>query len=208
MTENGHPSADKVMIYIPGKGGNAAEAEHYAPLFPDCRVIGFDYRARTPWEAAEEFGQYFAAVCESCDWVGVIANSIGAFFLMNTPGLRIQKACFISPIVDMEGLILRMMGWANVTEEMLQARGNIPTDFGETLSWQYLTYVRDHPLHWTVPTCILYGERDTMTDYAVMAAFAAETGAGLEVMPEGEHWFHTEAQMDYLDSWIRKIKMQ
>ena len=26
--------------------------------------------------------------------------------------------------------------------------------------------------------------------------------ASLTVMPEGEHWFHTEEQMAFLDNWI------
>jgi len=38
------------VIYIHGKGGNAAESEHYKPLFPDCEEIGLDYQTFTPWE--------------------------------------------------------------------------------------------------------------------------------------------------------------
>lgn len=41
----------KAVIYIHGKGGKAEEAMHYRPLFPDCDVIGFEYKAQTPWEA-------------------------------------------------------------------------------------------------------------------------------------------------------------
>lgn len=44
-----------IVIYVHGKGGSAAEAEHYRQLFPDSEVIGFDYHAQTPWEAKEEF---------------------------------------------------------------------------------------------------------------------------------------------------------
>lgn len=32
------------IIYVHGKGGSAEEADHYKPLFPNCEVIGFDYR--------------------------------------------------------------------------------------------------------------------------------------------------------------------
>ena len=42
----------QTVIYVHGKGGNAQEATHYAPLFPESEVLGFDYRAQTPWEAA------------------------------------------------------------------------------------------------------------------------------------------------------------
>ena len=30
------------------------------------------------------------------------------------------------------------------------------------------------------------------------------TGAELTVMPGGEHWFHTEEQMRFLDEWIER----
>ena len=40
---------------------------------------------------------------------------------------------FISPIVDMEKLILDMMGWADITEEKLREKQLITTGFGETL---------------------------------------------------------------------------
>ena len=49
-----------IVIYVHGKGGSAAEAEHYRQLFPDSEVIGFDYHAQTPWEAKEEFPEFFA----------------------------------------------------------------------------------------------------------------------------------------------------
>ena len=35
------------------------EAEHYKPLLLEEEVIGFDYRASTPWEAREKFRSFF-----------------------------------------------------------------------------------------------------------------------------------------------------
>ena len=67
--------------------------------------------------------------------------------------------CFISPIVDMEKLIGDMMLLANVTDAELASKGVIRTDFGEELSWEYLCYVRDHPIQWSAPTNILYGRK-------------------------------------------------
>ena len=88
----------------------------------------------------------------------LIANSIGAFFSMNAGiDAMIERAFFISPIVDMEKLICDMIQWANVTEEELRSKGVISTGFGEDLSWDYLCYVRSHPIRWEVPTQILYG---------------------------------------------------
>lgn len=192
-----------IVIYVHGKGGSAQEAEHYGTLFPDAEVVGFDYRAQTPWEAKEEFLWFFAGQRERCGSLVLVANSIGAYFSMCALAeTLIDRAYFISPIVDMEKLICKMMAWAGVTEQELAEKSEIPTEFGETLSWNYLCYVREHPLHWRVPTCILYGGRDSLTSPETVTAFAERTGAELTVMPDGEHWFHTQRQLQFLDSWI------
>ena len=51
-----------LVIYVHGKGGNADEALHYKSLFPDADVLGFDYKADTPWDAKKEFPVYFDSV--------------------------------------------------------------------------------------------------------------------------------------------------
>jgi uncharacterized protein len=192
-----------IVIYVHGKGGSAEEAKHYEHLFPRAEVIGFDYRATTPWEAKEEFSQFFAEQWERCDKLTLVANSIGAFFSMSAlDESLIDNAYFISPVADMEKLIGNMMLWAGVTEQELAEKQEIPTDFGETLSWNYLTYVREHPIFWRVPTRILYGEHDNLTSIETISAFAEQIDAKLTVMPNGEHWFHTEEQMHFLDNWI------
>lgn len=192
----------RIVVYVHGKGGSAAEAGHYVPLFAGCEVIGFDYCAQTPWEAKEEFPQFFAELRRRCDSLTLIANSIGAFFSLSSLDGLVDDTYLISPVVDMEKLIGDMMTWANVTEQRLEERREIATDFGETLSWRYLCYVREHPVEWCVPTRILYGERDNLTSKETISAFAERVGAELTVMPGGEHWFHTAEQMQFLDVWI------
>ena len=137
------------------------------------------------------------------DSILLIANSIGAYFAMSSlSALHIDRALFISPVADMEKLICDMMNRANVTEDELRARGEIPTEFGETLSWRYLCYVREHPVSWRVPTRILYGARDNLTDMETISDFARKFRAELTVMLDGEHWFHTEEQLQFLNAWI------
>lgn len=196
---------NNAVIYIHGKGGNAAEAGHYKQLFPDHDVLGFDYRAETPWEAKDEFSEYFDRVSKDHASIILIANSIGAFFAMNAgAGEKVTKAYLVSPVVDMEKLITDMMTWAGVTEEELHRKKEIETTFGETLSWDYLRYVRENPIGWNVPTHILYGEKDQLTSFETMSSFAEKIDATLDVMADGEHWFHTKEQMAYLDRWIGK----
>lgn len=196
---------NRAIIYIHGKGGSTEEAEHYKTLFKDSDVIGFDYTAQTPWEAKEEFPTFFDSICQKYESVIIIANSIGAFFAMNSLyDQRIEKAFFISPIVDMETLIADMMMWASVTEEELRTKKEIETDFGETLSWEYYCYVKEHPITWTIPTHILYGDSDNMTSYETMSKFSNQIKATLTVMKNGEHWFHAEEQMNFLDNWMKQ----
>lgn len=191
------------VIYIHGKNGSADECDFYKPLFPEYDVIGIDYKAEAPRQARSEFTKLYDDLCENSEKVILIANSIGAYFAMQSlADKRIERAFFISPIVDMERLILDMMKWAGVSEKELAQRGEIKTDFGEMLSWEYLCYVRKHPIKWDPPTEILYGGNDSLTSLETVTAFAERTGAGLTIMPGGEHWFHTEEQIRFLTEWL------
>ena len=135
----------------------------------------------------------------------MVANSIGAYFALSLlDETLVDRAYFISPVVDMEALICNMMQWSNVTEQELAEKREIATNFGETLSWEYLCYVRKHLIIWNVPTCILYGEHDNLTSIETVSAFAKLHHADLTVIPGGEHWFHTDEQMQFLDKWIRE----
>ena len=196
---------NNLVVYVHGKGGSSAEAEHYKPLFPKSEVIGFDYRSQTPWEAKEEFTQFFAEKRRIYDTLTLIANSIGAYFSITSLSENlVDKAYLISPVVDMEKLICNMMHLAKVTEQELEEKSEIPTEFGETLSWDYLCYVRKSPVEWRVPTRILYGENDNLTSMETISDFAKKTNADLTVMQGGEHWFHTDEQMKFVDGWITK----
>ncbi len=192
-----------LVLYIHGKGGCAAESEHYRPLFPGCVVKGIEYRGTTPREAGAEIraaveqrvGQYRSIL--------LIANSIGAYYSM-CAGIDdlISAARFISPIVDLERLILDLMRIDGVTEERLKAEGTLPCSFGEELSWDVLCSIRERQPRWNVPTSILFGGRDSLSDRKAVERFAAAHNARLTVIEDAEHWFHTPEQMRALDAWL------
>lgn len=195
----------KAVLYLHGKGGNADEAEHYKPFFAGCDVVGMDYKSEFPWETKNEILDEYERLTNKYSSVIIVANSIGAYFTMNSlQGKAVERAFFISPIVNMEKLITDMMSWANVTESELREKQEIITSFGETLSWKYLCYVRGNPIVWKVPTEILYAENDNLTVFQTVSDFANRTNASLTVMSGGEHWFHTEEQMNFLDEWLTK----
>ena len=196
----------RAILYVHGKGGSAGEADRFRAICPDFDVLGVDYRGELPWEAAPQIAAAYDEVRRQYDRIILLANSIGAYFAMLALGDRaLDRALLVSPVLDMERLILDMMGRAGVSEQTLRERGEIPTDFGETLSWEYLSYVREHPITWQVPTEILYAGGDHLVSRQSVERFAAEHGAGLIVLEDGEHWFHTEEQLAFLDNWVKKL---
>lgn len=46
-----------------------------------------------------------------------------------------------------------------------------------------------------------------MVSRQTVERFAEEHGAGLTVLEGGEHWFHTEEQLAFLDGWVKRVLM-
>ena len=40
--------SDKALVYIHGKGGKAADSDHFKSLFPEYDIYGFDYISENP----------------------------------------------------------------------------------------------------------------------------------------------------------------
>ena len=106
------------VVYIHGKGGSADEALYYKKFFnDDYELLGFNYKSELPWQADEEFQNYFDSLIPNYNEILLIANSIGAYFSMLSLSEKpIKKALFVSPIVDMENIILHMMKRARISE--------------------------------------------------------------------------------------------
>lgn len=205
--------AEQGYLFLHGQMGCKEEAEEFAQVV--CpkgeQVLSIDlpgHGERRDW--GEEFAPWTAAadIQAAVNWAGqrwrtvcLRANSIGAYFAMlafDAPG----RALLVSPVLDMEGLILTMMGWAGVSEEELKRRGEIATSFGQVLSWKYLCWVREHPIHgWSCPVRILYGSGDHMTPLRTVQEYVRRHNAKLTVMEGGEHWFHTPEQLAILRRW-------
>ena len=204
----------RVYLYVHGKNGSAAEAARFARTACPAgwQVLAVDLPEHgtrknspeklVPWVVTRELQAVYARMQPVWKHIRVYGVSIGAWFAMQAlQTQKPEKALLVSPIVEMEKLILALMQQAGVTEEQLHAAGEIPTDFGETLSWPYLCWVREHPLRWRIPTQVLYGEADALTSYAELDRFKRATGAQLTLLADGEHWFHTETQLAVLQAW-------
>ena len=133
----------KVYLYVHGKMGCKEEALPFAELAcpTGYQVLAVDLPEHgerkngperlLPWVVVPElqFIDQYARV----HWrqISLRATSIGAWFsMLALQEKALRRALFVSPIVDMEDLIGRMMQQANVTEEQLKAAGEIPTTSG------------------------------------------------------------------------------
>ena len=213
----GEPS-DKLFLFIHGKNGNKEEAEFFAAIAcpRGYQVLSFDLpehgerRNETgtfdPWHAVPEFKAILSHAKGRWEHISIRANSIGAYFsMLSFAEESIGQCLFVSPILDMEHLICNMMKWSGVAETLLEKEKIIPTDFGETLSWEYLSYVKEHRItKWGIPTSILYGTADNLTEREIVDAFVCRFGCKLTVMDSGEHWFHTPEQLEVLEQWTKE----
>lgn len=210
--------SDRVWLFVHGRCGRKEEARAFAELAvpANAQVLAADLpqhgeraggrESFDPWTAAPELRAILAFMKPRWGDISVRANSIGAYFSMLAfGGEPLRRALFVSPVADMEKLILSSMERAGVSERELRGRGEIPTNAGETLSWRYLSWVRANPpADWRCPTFVLWGERDDLTSRGVIEAFARAYGADLAVAADGEHWFHTPAQLQTLAAWERE----
>ena len=94
------------LLYIHGKGGSAAETDSFANCCDGYELIGVDYDIYLPWETPQLIRAAFTEAAAQYPAVSILANSIGAYFAMlGLFDCPVQKALFISPVLDTEKLI-------------------------------------------------------------------------------------------------------
>ena len=180
-----------MVVFVHGKGGNIGEAEAFRSVFPDEEFLSLDYHSTTPWDFRREVRSLLG---DSKDFT-LIAISIGAYFFLSS-GLsdRVKEAFFISPVSDMEKLILGMMEYSGVTEEELKEKGNI----GE-LSYEYLTYARSHRMEWNVKTHAIAGSLDEVMDISITRKIFPD----LTVLEGSYHYLHTPEEKRRIVEWMK-----
>ena len=209
-------ASNRVWLCVHGQGGRKEDAEGFAALAEEhgAQAVSLDLPEHgervgqdalcVPWQAVPEIQSAAAWARSRWRWLGLRGESLGAWFGMLALGVQPpDRALFVSPVLDMAALISDMMSWAGVTADRLEREGEIPTDLGQTLSWKYFCYAKEHAVRrWECPTEILYAREDALIRRETVDRFAARFHAGLTVT-EGEHWFHTPEQIDTLTEWTR-----
>ena len=208
--------SDRVYLVVHGKSSCKEDAERFATIAVDkgYQVISFDLpehgerasleRACTVQNGVQDLRKVMDYARRNWNSVSLFANSLGTYFsLVAYRDVGFDMCLFSSPILNMQRLIENMMRWFNVTPEQLQVQREIPTPIGETLSWDYYSYVREHPVDvWNSPTAILSPELDNLTEPEVVDEFAERFGALVQRVAGSEHYMHSDAELAIMDAWI------
>ena len=144
---------------------------------------------------------------ENYNQINIFACSMGVYFsLLAYQNEKIDLCLFLSPVVNMKYIIDNMMSLCSVTEKELEERKEIKTDFGQTLYWDYYLYVKNNPIEtWNKKTFILYGSKDNMQSEKLIKEFSIKNNINLDILENGEHFFHTKEELKYYDNWINNI---
>jgi esterase/lipase len=212
--------SDKLFIVVHGNMSN--KADDFAVVFSEeatakgYQVLSFDLP-----EHGDRKDENYACKVQNCvrdlniimryaqsisNNINVFACSMGAYFsLLAYKNNSLNQSLFLSPVVNMERIINNMMTWCNISENMLKEEKEIKTTIGHTLYWDYYCYVKEHPIdEWNSSTSILYGSSDNLCEFEVISKFAKYFNCDLEVMENGEHYFHTEEQLQFFRQWLKK----
>ncbi len=172
---------------LPEHGGRRGEA-------PRC----------APQHMVEELAAVLAFARGLAGSASLFGCSLGAFFCMQAfTGEEVEQALFLSPVVDLAGVIESMMAAFGVDEARLRREGVVETP-AKTLYWEDYSYLRAHPIRWCSPAKLLCGRQDDICPPDVTEAFSRRCAAELTVMEQGQHYFHTPAQMAFLRQWLQK----
>lgn len=211
-------SSEKVYLYVHGQGGSKDEAEQFAKIANkfSYQVLSIDLPEHgerieevdslNPWDVLPELDLVIGYMKLNWEHISLFANSIGAWFSMQGMNNEIlERAIFVSPIIDMENLISNMMKYENISQNELKEKQNITTSSGQSLSWRYFKYAAENPISkWDIPTYILFAKDDIFTGNELMKAFATKFTCNLTVIEQAEHWFHTPSQLEVLHSWMEQ----
>lgn len=182
-------SSDKVYLFIHGNSGSKQEAVPFAEIAvpKGYQVIGIDLPVMgKPWhvlELIEDVKQYLK---ENYSSINLRANSIGSYYsLMAFQREKIDNALFVSPILDMKTYI-----------EVKDVKGH------NVRNGDYYKFVSENPIDsWKAVTHILRPKVDLIVDERVYEYFLSSHDCSITVMEDGEHWFHTDKQLDFLKKW-------
>lgn len=205
--------AERGYLFLHGRMGCKEDAEPFArTVCPrGMEVLSVDLPGHgerqgrgeelLPWIAVEEIQRALEWAKRRWGSVSLRADDIGVYFAlvaMDAP----ERALLASPILEMGEQIRNMLYWAGATEELLRQKGRILTPLGHSMTWEYLCWVREHPIRrWNCPIRIFWGPEDVVTSRRTLDSYIHYCGAWLTMAEGAAHWPHTPWELSALREW-------
>lgn len=217
----GEPS-DKILIEVHGNMSNKSDvvisliankavAQGYQVLSFDLPEHG-DRLDRSyqcvPHHCISDLQAVYHYAASLASDISIFGCSIGAYYaLLAYHDYDISQSLFLSPVVNMKSIINNMMQSFDVTEEKLEAEKIIQLPIGETLDWDYYSFVKANPINfeWDVKTDILYGAHDGMCEWQDILDFSKRYNAVVKVDEDGEHYYHTDQHLMTITEWLKDV---
>ncbi|EJO5348677.1 alpha/beta hydrolase [Clostridium botulinum] len=212
--------SDKLFVVVHGNMSNKAD-DFIVAFAEEATAKGYQVLSFDLPEHGERKDENYSCKVQNCvkdldiimgyakslsNNISILCNSMGAYFsLLAYKNVELKQCLFLSPVVNMEHIINNMMTWFNISESRLKEEKEISMPNGHMLYWDYYSYVKEHPItDWENPTAILYGSEDNTCEFDVISKFVQSFNCDLEVMENGEHYFHTEEQLQFFRQWVKK----
>lgn len=163
-----------------------------------------DYQC-TPENCISDLRKIYEFAYSEGSEISIFGCSIGAYFsLLAYCKHEIKQSLFISPVVNMERILKNMMEGFNISEELLKSEKKIKLPIGETLDWDYYTFVCQNPIdfEWNTPIDILYGLKDNICGKEDIEDFAKKNNAVIKIDDDGEHYYHTNEHLETINNWL------
>ena len=88
----------------------------------------------------------------------------------------------------------------------LERQQIVSTPIGQDLYWDYYCFVKEPPIiKWSVPTYILKGDNDDLSESNVVFQFAERFSCKLNITIEAGHYLHNPTELDSINNWLEKI---
>jgi surfactin synthase thioesterase subunit len=157
-----------------------------------------------PDKCVNDLKAMYTYALENSKAVSLFGCSIGAYYeLLTFADAEIDQVWFLSPVTDMERIIHNLLDCCHVSEDDFRKCITIRNDT-EELYYPYYEYVHTHPIIcWPHKTAILRGENDTLCESACIQEFSQRFNCELTEQKGGEHWFHTDAELEFFRVWLR-----
>lgn len=169
---------ERCIVYIHGLHGSSEEVEFYSFLKDSYDLVGLDYKDGKPWDVKDIIIDKIEKISSQYKEINIIANSLGAFYAINyLSDIKIDKALFISPLVNMKAMIESMINKYHISLKDLEEKKEIILLDGQTLSYSFYNEMFNKKLQWKCETTIVYGEKDELVSQSDIIKFSANTSS-------------------------------